>query len=128
MKQALAMTEAELLSATIQLAETLGWRVFHVRPGLDRHGRWSTAMSGTEAAGWPDLCMVRDRIIWAELKSERGRTTPSQQDWIFALTRAGGETHIWRPVHWTDGTIEATLRKTAIGALDHPWTRRTQDA
>jgi hypothetical protein len=110
MTELLKMSENDLLEAVIDLAETFKWRVFHVRPGLDRHGRWTTAMSGSDAAGWPDLCMVRERVIWAELKSADGRLTPAQQDWLFALTHANAETHVWRPYQWRDGTIEEVLR------------------
>lgn len=111
MTTAIKMSEQELLDATIEMAETFGWRVYHARPGLDRHGRWSTAMSGTHAAGFPDIVAVRERVIWIELKSENGRMTPSQQDWFFALAKAGDqERYIFRPVHWFDGTIEKTLR------------------
>jgi hypothetical protein len=104
------MTEAELLSNVNELAEILRWRTVHFRPGQNRRGHWQTAMSGTQAAGWPDLILCRDRLVVAELKSERGRATSDQLDWLAALSNAGIETHVWRPTDWANGEIEAVLR------------------
>jgi hypothetical protein len=105
------MSEAELLSNVIELAELFKWRCVHFRPGMNRRGHWSTAMAGTQAAGWPDLVLSRERLVAVELKSERGTVTPAQQGWLAALTRVGVEVHVWRPEQWSDGTIEAALRR-----------------
>jgi hypothetical protein len=105
------MTEAELLSSVVELAELLKWRCVYFRPGMNRRGHWSTAMTGTDAAGWPDLFMVRrERALAVELKSERGRATPEQLDWLAALSNAGIESHVWRPQQWFDGTIQKVLQ------------------
>jgi hypothetical protein len=105
------MSEQELLTCTIELAELFGWRAIHHRPAMNRRGHWSTAMSGTQAAGWPDLLLCRERLIAIELKSERGTVTPDQQSWLAALGKAGVEVHLWRPADWQDGTIESALRR-----------------
>jgi hypothetical protein len=104
------MSEAELLASVLQLAELLKWRCVHFRPGMNRRGVWSTAMSGTQAAGWPDLTLCRDRLIAVELKSDKGRLTDAQLDWAAALTNAGIEYHCWRPTDWMGGTVERILR------------------
>ena len=102
------MSETELLEAVIDLAHLLKWRVAHFRPARTEQG-WRTAGSG-DVVGYPDLTMVRDtRLIFAELKSERGRTTVDQQDWLHAL-KAVAEVRLWRPGDWLDGSIEADLR------------------
>jgi hypothetical protein len=106
------MSEAELLSNVIALAEHLKWRAVHFRPGMNRRGVWATAMSGSQAAGWPDLTLCRDRLIAVELKADKGRLTPAQSDWAAALVNAGVEYHCWRPADWLDGTIERVLRIT----------------
>jgi hypothetical protein len=105
------MSEAELLSNVIELAELFKWRCVHFRPGMNRRGMWSTAMTGTQAAGWPDLILSSDRLVAVELKSERGTLTPAQQVWLAALTRVGVEVHVWRPEQWSDGTVESILRR-----------------
>ena len=124
------MREAQLQSDVIDLAHLLGWRVAHFRSVPVKHGDRVVYETPVQAdgAGFPDLVLTRDRVLWVELKSATGRLSTAQQDWMFALANANAECYVWHPNDWSDGTIEATLRKTAIGALDHPSTRRTQDA
>lgn len=90
------MTEAEFQQAVIDTANWTGWLVFHPRPA-QTGGRWGTAFTGHP--GFPDLVLVhRDRgVIFAELKSERGKTTPGQRQWLNALEDANAETYLWRP-------------------------------
>lgn len=108
---AAAMSEAELLRNVIDLAELLKWRCAHFRPGMNWRGVWSTAMSGSQAAGYPDLTLVRDRLVMVECKAEKGRMTPDQLDWAAALSNAGVEVYCWRPSQWISGEIEAVLRR-----------------
>lgn len=105
------MTEAELQFNVIELAELFKWRCIHHRPSMNRRGHWATAMTGTQAAGWPDVFLVRERAMAVELKSERGSVTPEQQFWLAALGKVGIEVHLWRPADWQDGSIERALRR-----------------
>jgi len=104
--------EADLQQAVIDLAHLLRWRVAHFRPAMTR-GRWSTPVSG-DGAGFPDLVMVRDgHIIFAELKSTKGRVRIEQMVWLGALQLADGptvRTYTWRPDDWFAGRIEEVLR------------------
>jgi hypothetical protein len=52
--------------------------------------------------GFPDLVMVRERVIYAELKSATGKLTRPQALWLSALKEAGQEVWIWRPGDWTE--------------------------
>lgn len=103
------MTEAELQECTIELAHLFGWRVAHFRAARTAHG-WRTPVAA-DGAGWPDLVLVRERLVVAELKSARGGLTAEQRLWLDDLSRAGIEAHIWRPADWTSGAIEAVLRR-----------------
>lgn len=87
--------EKDFQRDVVQLARTLGWRVALFRPARTTKG-WRTAV-GADGAGWPDLMLVRDRLVAAELKVGRNRLTPEQADWIEWLTAAGVECHVWRP-------------------------------
>lgn len=87
----LDMTEKALTQAVVQLAQALGWTVF--RTWLSLHS----------PSGEPDLRMVhpiKKRVVWAELKTEKGKLTLNQQDAIATLTQAGAEVYVWRPSSW----------------------------
>lgn len=48
------------------------------------------------AQGWPDLTLVRDRIVYAELKRDRGgRLSPAQVGVHELLRAAGAEVYVW---------------------------------
>lgn len=94
------MTEAELQTNVRQAARLGGWLTYH------------TNDSRRSDKGFPDLVFVHPitgRTVYAELKSERGRIRPEQRQWIEALERGGHDVHVWRPAHWTDGTITHVL-------------------
>lgn len=101
------ISEAAFQAQVIHLAKLRGWRVAHFRPAQNSRGEWRTAVAG-DGAGFPDLVLTRDRVIFAELKSETGRTSYAQDAWLSALQAAGAETYIWRPRHWAD--VERILK------------------
>jgi len=80
------ISEADFLLQVIDLAHIYHWRVAHFRPARTADG-WRTAVSG-DGVGFPDLVMVRPpRLIFAELKSEKGKTTNEQGAWLEDLRR-----------------------------------------
>lgn len=79
--------EREWQSQVIKLAKTLGWRTYH------------TFDSRRSTHGFPDLVLVRDRVIYLELKREKGRLTDEQKDWLQHLLAAGAEAYVARPRH-----------------------------
>jgi hypothetical protein len=102
------MAEAQLQDNIVELAHLFGWRVLLVRPARTAHG-WRTPF-GADGVGWPDLTLVRgDQIVFAELKSTKGRVTDEQQAWLDALMHVG-KVCVWRPVDWLDGSVESILR------------------
>ena len=79
-------TERQFMADVIRLAEVLGWRTYH------------THDSRRSAPGFPDLVLVRrPRVIFAELKAQRGRLTPHQLDWFAELRACHQEIYVWRP-------------------------------
>lgn len=106
---ALDMSEADLQACVIDTAHLLGWRVAHFRPGMNRRGQWQTAVAG-DGAGFPDLVLVRNRVIFVELKAAKGRLRDNQVEWMEALRDTGAWYEVWRPEDWRDGTIEKVLR------------------
>lgn len=55
-----------------------------------------------DGAGWPDLALCRERLIFAELKTERGKLTEQQTYWIERLRAAGQTVFVWRPSDWPE--------------------------
>ncbi len=101
-------TEEEFLRQVIELARVFGWRTAHFRPAMTASGRWVTAVQGN-GKGFPDLVLVRgDRILFVELKTDVGRLTNEQADWLSALKAAGAAVYLWRPADWEQ--IVATLK------------------
>jgi hypothetical protein len=103
------MSESEFQSQVIELAQLFRWRVAHFRPGLTQSGRWCTAVQA-DGAGFPDLVLVRDGVLlFAELKSEKGRLSESQIEWIGELGNVQAiRVYLWRPSDWK--AIEEVLR------------------
>ena len=103
-----AVPEREFQARVIELARLLGWRVHHTRPALTQRGRWLTPIQGE--AGLPDLILLRPpRLVFAELKSEKGRVSKEQQAWLDALRQCNGvEVYLWRPSDWA--SIVETLK------------------
>ncbi len=93
------LTERDFTATVIELAQWAGWKTAHFRPCQTEGGQWRTAVQG-DGVGWPDLVLVKDqRIIFAELKSERGRMTGEQVAWLFTLLELPPpvEVYTWRP-------------------------------
>jgi len=99
------MNEADFLKSVIDLAHAYKWKVIHFRSALRKDGTYQTPVQG-DGVGFPDLILVRERVIFAELKSETGKISEAQVEWITALNVAtqekmsGGNTYIWRPSDW----------------------------
>ena len=91
----LTETEAGFLTWVIDRAHASRWRVMHPRPARTASG-WATPVQG-DGAGWPDLVLVRDRIVYAELKRAGAGLDPDQRAWRDRLIAAGGEWYLWRP-------------------------------
>lgn len=78
-------TEKEFQSQVVQLAKICGWKVYH------------TYDSRRSEPGMLDLILVKNRVLWRELKTATGKITPAQRDWLAALEAAGQDARVWRP-------------------------------
>jgi len=85
----IALTEKDFESQIKDLARLFGWKYYHT---------WRSIHS---PAGFPDCVLVRQsRIIFAELKSEKGKVSPAQQEWLDALGNVGDkdvQVYLWHP-------------------------------
>jgi hypothetical protein len=92
------VTEREFQGAVCEALSLLGWRWCHFRPAHTQRG-WRTALSGSP--GFPDLVAVpADRVLFIELRSERGRSNEAQVEWLERLAAAGFEAAVWRLSDW----------------------------
>jgi hypothetical protein len=111
------MSERELQDAVMTCARWLGWRVAHHYD------------SRRTAPGLPDILAVRaragecPRILYAELKSDRGRLSAEQRAWLADLARVEAAAAalgqpalvtvcVWRPADWASGEVERVLKGT----------------
>jgi hypothetical protein len=107
MPHEIEVTEAQFQRAVIDLALVCDWKVFHVSDSR-RPGPRGTWVGDRLASGFPDLVLVKDRVIYRELKVGLARLRPEQQVWIARLQDAGADAKVWRPVDWVE--IERELR------------------
>ena len=91
------LTEKAFMDSIVQLARQTGWLVYH------------THDSRRSEPGFPDLVMTKvKRLVIAEIKTEKGKTSPAQDQWLSTLRTARGvKVKLWRPSDWPE--IERTL-------------------
>jgi hypothetical protein len=86
-----------------------GWKVAHFTQVFDgKRNIWRTP-AVADGKGWPDLVLVRDRLVVVEVKGDGDKLRADQERWIAALLKAGVETYVWTPVEWFDGTVDKVL-------------------
>lgn len=81
------VSEAEFQELVLAQAHMRGFATYH------------TYDSRRSDPGFPDLVLVRgSQLIFAELKSAKGRLSDDQQGWLDRLSSVRSvETHLWRP-------------------------------
>lgn len=105
------LSEKQWQAQVVDLARLLGWhRPMHI---FD---------SRRSEPGWPDLALVRDRLILVELKREKGRLTAAQKRWIGWLLEANVETYVARPADLDD--LAAVLRHRGSVWASPAWDAR----
>jgi hypothetical protein len=97
----LKISEQDFLNSVVELAHLMHWRVHHSRPAWTEKG-YRTAIQGD--AGFPDLFLARKpRIVIAEIKSDKGRISEAQSEWLLELKQCFGiELYLWRPDDWLE--------------------------
>ncbi len=93
------VSERDFQAEVVKRAKALGWMTYH------------TFDSRRSDPGFPDLVLVRDRVVFAELKRMTGKLSVVQMCWIESLRAANAECYCWTPDQWP--AIEAVLMKGA---------------
>lgn len=94
------VSESDWERTLVALAAMNGWKVAGFRTAQVGKS-WQTPVRH-DAKGWPDLVLVRDRVIFVELKTDKGRLRPEQEKWIADLRRAKQVVYVWRPSDWDE--------------------------
>jgi hypothetical protein len=101
-------SEAVFQGKVLEVAELCGWYAVHHR--ACRVGRkFMTPIQGPGAEGFPDLVLchpVQHRLLFRELKTDRGHLTAGQQRWVQGLEAAGADIGVWKPSDWERITAE----------------------
>ena len=91
------ISEKDFMRQVKDLAKVFHWRVYH--PFLSK---WSER-------GFPDLSMVKEFgnnqaiMVMAELKSDKGKLTEAQKEWLDLLSKVEGVyTFVWYPHQFDD--------------------------
>ena len=91
------VTEKHLDEDVRRECKRLSWRRYH------------TFRSDRSPSGFPDLCLVRECVLFAELKRENASPTPDQVLWLDDLALAGAHVFLWKPSHFTSGEVTRIL-------------------
>lgn len=97
------MTEKEWSTQFKHLFELYGWTGYH--PYLSIHSE----------RGWPDWSLVnttQKRMIFVELKAEKGKLSESQVKWKGLIEATGGEWYCLRPSQFEEA--QEILKKRAL--------------
>jgi hypothetical protein len=86
------MSEAQFQAEIVKLARINGWLVYHPYD------------SRRSPEGYPDLTLAHPngRLIFAEVKTTKGKTTAAQDAWLAVLGNLGRyvDAYVWRPSDW----------------------------
>ena len=85
------LSEADFHNAVAAYAKSEGWTCFSIRKTgmMGSDGKWR----GMADAGFPDVIACRaGKLLALELKSETGRASPEQTEWLALLAAVPGVT------------------------------------
>lgn len=102
----IVVTERDLREQVRDLCKLFGWKLYF---------SWTSIHS---PRGFPDLVLCnpeQKRVIFAELKSEKGKVSTYQQEWLDTLAACGAEVYLWRPGDF-EGIVEI-LRPDSIARV-----------
>ena len=89
------LSEKEFQAQITTLARLRRWDIYH------------TFFSVRSAPGFPDLTLCRPpRLLFVEVKTDMGKLTIEQDDWLARLRACGARALVWRPVDWPSIELE----------------------
>lgn len=95
------MSEAELERHVRRITADLGLLAYHTRTSI-----------GSQR-GFPDWVIAGRPVLYRELKTQRGKLTAQQTQWLDTLVQCGQNVGIWRPEDLLSGRIARELAAIA---------------
>lgn len=94
--------ESAFMARIRRLARQYGWATYH------------THDSRKSDKGFPDLVLVRETILFVELKTNTGKLTQDQATWLSLLAHTNShiEVYVWRPENWALVEERLTRKRT----------------
>lgn len=109
-----AISEKDYQEQITDLATMYGWQWRHFkdsRKEVKRGGR-SFFVGDADAAGWPDLVLVRPpEFIVIEVKKELGVVSPEQEEWLGLIRSCDIEAIVARPSNFDEVQARLTRRR-----------------
>ena len=94
--------ERDFTKVVIAYAELCGWWCYHV---TNVHGR----LRGQTSVGFPDLVLVKHKVLYRELKVGKNKLSMRQKQWGDHLQAAGEDWAVWRPHDSWDVELRDTI-------------------
>lgn len=107
------LKERDLQKGVIDVAHAFGWYVAHFRTAINARGHYQTPV-GADGKGFPDLCMVRERVVFMELKVRYRQLKPEQEIWRDRILASGTEWYLITEKEWDGGEVERILQPSAV--------------
>jgi hypothetical protein len=115
LRYAVNVTERDFQKRIETTATMFGWSFMHISESTKRVRRGGKYLSVPDPAcqGWPDLTLAHPRsgrLLFREVKTDKGKLTPEQEQWLRTLAACGQDVAVWRPRDWANIVNELTER------------------
>jgi hypothetical protein len=99
--------EKDFQKRVVEMATALGWKHMHIGESTKRVRRGSSfiLVPDPDCQGWPDLTLCHPRtgkMLFRELKTDTGKLTDPQRDWLRTLAKCGQDVDVSRPRDWDE--------------------------
>ena len=103
------VSEKEFQRTVVEYAHALGYKVYHQLDTGKCRKCGEPNFSKRIGPGFVDLVIAgHGKVIFAEIKAEKGRLTKDQETWQAVLRTALKRVYVWRPSDWDE--IEEVLK------------------
>lgn len=113
------MKEGDFQAQVIAMAERFGWQVWHVPAPMVWRSKEKKWVPSPQGAGLPDLIMLHDdppRLVFMELKAERGKLTDRQVEFLKAARDVAERSYRYPDLEGEIGSFDPMERTIGVFA------------